>query len=161
MKNIQNDFIEGIGNTPLIKLQGPSALTGCNIYGKAEYLNPGGSIKDRAAWALIKDAEEKESRYREKQAENFNSRHKTSLLPQLQRGDDVWIRDQGRTGTVVDKSNSPRSYLVETEKGVVRRNRSALTSTTPSKSNVSVENETHVFRRSSRITKAPKRLIEE
>ena len=57
MKNIQNDFIEGIGNTPLIKLQGPSALTGCNIYGKAEYLNPGGSIKDRAAWALIKDAE--------------------------------------------------------------------------------------------------------
>ena len=59
MKNIQNDFIEGIGNTPLIKLQGPSALTGCNIYGKAEYLNPGGSIKDRAAWALIKDAEEK------------------------------------------------------------------------------------------------------
>ena len=59
MKNIQNDFIEGIGNTPLIKLRGPSELTGCNIYGKAEYLNPGGSIKDRAAWALIKDAEEK------------------------------------------------------------------------------------------------------
>ena len=59
MKNTQNDFIEGIGNTPLIKLRGPSELTGCNIYGKAEYLNPGGSIKDRAAWALIKDAEEK------------------------------------------------------------------------------------------------------
>ena len=46
MKNIQNDFIEGIGNTPLIKLKGPSEITGCNIYGKAEYLNPGGSIKD-------------------------------------------------------------------------------------------------------------------
>ena len=46
MKNTQNDFIEGIGNTPLIKLRGPSELTGCNIYGKAEYLNPGGSIKD-------------------------------------------------------------------------------------------------------------------
>ena len=59
MKNTQNDFIEGIGNTPLVKLRGPSELTGCNIYGKAEYLNPGGSIKDRAAWALIKDAEDK------------------------------------------------------------------------------------------------------
>ena len=59
MKNTQNDFIDGIGNTPLIKLRGPSELTGCNIYGKAEYLNPGGSIKDRAAWALIKDAEDK------------------------------------------------------------------------------------------------------
>ena len=43
MKNTQKDFIEGIGNTPLIKLRGPSELTGCNIYGKAEYLNPGGS----------------------------------------------------------------------------------------------------------------------
>ena len=59
MKIIQNNFMEGIGNTPLIKLKGPSELTGCNIYGKAEYLNPGGSIKDRAAWALIKDAEDK------------------------------------------------------------------------------------------------------
>ena len=59
MKNSQNSFIEGIGNTPLIKLKGASEITGCNIYGKAEYLNPGGSVKDRAALALIKDAEEK------------------------------------------------------------------------------------------------------
>ena len=59
MKNTQNNFIDGIGNTPLIKLRGPSEITGCNIYGKAEYLNPGGSVKDRAALALIKDAEEK------------------------------------------------------------------------------------------------------
>ena len=59
MKNAQNNFIEGIGNTPLIKLRAASEITGCNIYGKAEYLNPGGSVKDRAALALIKDAEEK------------------------------------------------------------------------------------------------------
>ena len=59
MKNSQNNFIEGIGNTPLIKLKASSEITGCNIYGKAEYLNPGGSVKDRAALALIKDAEEK------------------------------------------------------------------------------------------------------
>ncbi len=59
MKNIQNNFIQGIGNTPMIKLRKASELTGCNIYGKAEYLNPGGSVKDRAALSLIKDAEEK------------------------------------------------------------------------------------------------------
>jgi cysteine synthase A len=59
MKNIQNDFISGIGNTPLIKLRAASEITGCNIYGKAEFLNPGGSVKDRAALALIKDAQEK------------------------------------------------------------------------------------------------------
>jgi cysteine synthase A len=59
MKNSQNNFIEGIGNTPLIKLKAASEITGCNIYGKAEYLNPGGSVKDRAALALLRDAEEK------------------------------------------------------------------------------------------------------
>ena len=59
MKNTYVDFVSSIGNTPLIKLRGPSEKTGCNIYGKAEFLNPGGSVKDRAAWALIKNAEEK------------------------------------------------------------------------------------------------------
>jgi cysteine synthase A len=59
MSIIQNDFISGIGNTPLIKLRAASEITGCNIYGKAEFLNPGGSVKDRAALALIKDAQEK------------------------------------------------------------------------------------------------------
>ena len=59
MSDVHNNFVEAIGNTPLIRLNGPSNETGCNILGKAEYLNPGGSIKDRAAWAIIKDSEEK------------------------------------------------------------------------------------------------------
>tara|TARA_Y100000590_G_scaffold61842_1_gene66067 strand:+ start:7701 stop:8702 length:1002 start_codon:yes stop_codon:yes gene_type:complete len=59
MKNNQDNFISGIGNTPLIKLRAASEITGCNIYGKAEFLNPGGSVKDRAALALIKDAQNK------------------------------------------------------------------------------------------------------
>ena len=59
MNNIKNNFIESIGNTPLIKLKAASEITGCNIYGKAEFLNPGGSVKDRAALALIKDAQDK------------------------------------------------------------------------------------------------------
>ena len=51
MINNQENFISGIGNTPLIKLKAASKITGCNIYGKAEFLNPGGSVKDRAALA--------------------------------------------------------------------------------------------------------------
>ncbi len=59
MKNFHDNFISSIGNTPLIKLRAASEITGCNIYGKAEFMNPGGSVKDRAALALIKDAESK------------------------------------------------------------------------------------------------------
>ena len=59
MKNIYANFVDGIGNTPLIKLINASKETGCNIYGKAEFMNPGGSIKDRAALSIIEDAEKK------------------------------------------------------------------------------------------------------
>lgn len=51
--------LAGIGNTPLIKLKGPSELTGCEIYGKAEYANPGGSVKDRPALYIIEEAEKR------------------------------------------------------------------------------------------------------
>lgn len=50
-------LVGAIGNTPLIRLKGPSEATGCDILGKAEFLNPGGSVKDRAALALVRDAE--------------------------------------------------------------------------------------------------------
>jgi cysteine synthase len=48
--------IEAIGQTPLIKLRHASEVTGCTILGKAEFMNPGGSVKDRAALAIVKDA---------------------------------------------------------------------------------------------------------
>ncbi len=51
-----NSVISQIGNTPLIRLKQASELTGCNIYGKAEYFNPGESVKDRAALFIVKDA---------------------------------------------------------------------------------------------------------
>jgi cysteine synthase len=57
--NVRSDFIDSIGNTPLIRLRAASEATGCDIYGKAEFLNPGGSVKDRAALAIIEDAEKK------------------------------------------------------------------------------------------------------
>ena len=56
---ITNNVTDLIGNTPLIKLKYPSELSGCEIYGKAEFMNPGGSIKDRTALGIILDAEEK------------------------------------------------------------------------------------------------------
>ncbi|UGY08863.1 cysteine synthase A [Phyllobacterium pellucidum] len=52
-----NSVIDAIGNTPLIRLKKASDLTGCEIYGKAEFLNPGQSVKDRAALYIIRDAE--------------------------------------------------------------------------------------------------------
>jgi len=55
-KIIKKDFVDTIGNTPLIKLNKASEITGCEIYGKAEFLNPGSSIKDRAAKGIILDA---------------------------------------------------------------------------------------------------------
>ncbi len=56
---VRTGFIDSIGNTPLIRLRAASEATGCDIYGKAEFLNPGGSVKDRAALAIIEDAERK------------------------------------------------------------------------------------------------------
>ena len=55
--SIRNGLAEAIGNTPLIRLNHFSELTGCEILGKAEFMNPGGSVKDRAARAIIDDAE--------------------------------------------------------------------------------------------------------
>ncbi|MCH2265080.1 MAG: cysteine synthase A [SAR324 cluster bacterium] len=55
---IRNDFLATVGNTPLIKLRKASEQTGCNILGKAEFMNPGGSVKDRAAKAIILEAEQ-------------------------------------------------------------------------------------------------------
>ena len=53
----RRNTLAAIGQTPLIKLEGPSAQTGCTILGKAEMMNPGGSVKDRAALAIVEGAE--------------------------------------------------------------------------------------------------------
>ncbi len=55
--DVRDGFIEAVGHTPLIKLRKPSELTGCLILGKAEFMNPGGSVKDRAALYIVLDAE--------------------------------------------------------------------------------------------------------
>ena len=55
--SVKKDFIELIGNTPMLRLNAASERTGCEILGKCEFLNPGGSVKDRAALFIVRDAE--------------------------------------------------------------------------------------------------------
>jgi len=57
--HITPDTLKLIGNTPLVRLAGPSEETGCDIFGKCEFTNPGASVKDRAALYIVEDAEEK------------------------------------------------------------------------------------------------------
>jgi len=54
--DIRSGILDTIGATPLIRLSGPSEVSGCEILGKAEFLNPGGSVKDRAALGILRDA---------------------------------------------------------------------------------------------------------
>lgn len=54
---VATDTIALIGNTPLVRLKGPSEATGCDIFGKCEFANPGASVKDRAALYIVRDAE--------------------------------------------------------------------------------------------------------
>jgi cysteine synthase A len=57
--DVRDGFLDAIGNTPLIRLKRASEDTGCEILGKAEFLNPGSSVKDRAALFIVRDAEER------------------------------------------------------------------------------------------------------
>ncbi len=57
--DIRADFTKLVGNTPLVRLKKASTATGCEILAKCEFLNPGGSVKDRAALAIVEDAERK------------------------------------------------------------------------------------------------------
>lgn len=59
--DVRKGFVDLVGNTPLVRLNKVSDATGCEILGKCEFMNPGGSVKDRAALAIILDAEEKGS----------------------------------------------------------------------------------------------------
>ena len=54
---VSSGILDSIGNTPLIRINSASDATGCDIYGKCEFMNPGASVKDRAALYIIRDAE--------------------------------------------------------------------------------------------------------
>jgi len=56
LRPLAASVLDAIGDTPLIKLRRASEMTGCTILGKAEFMNPGGSVKDRAALFIVRDA---------------------------------------------------------------------------------------------------------
>ncbi len=57
MQRLSDDIANLVGGTPLVRLKGPSERSGCDIWGKCEFMNPGGSVKDRAALFILRDAE--------------------------------------------------------------------------------------------------------
>ena len=67
-----------------------------------------------------------ERAYKLRQAENDNKRNRTSVLPELNPGDKVWIPDKNSPAVVIQKSPQPRSYVVKTEQSLLRRNRRHL-----------------------------------
>uniref|UniRef100_A0A3B3HH25 Gypsy retrotransposon integrase-like protein 1 n=1 Tax=Oryzias latipes TaxID=8090 RepID=A0A3B3HH25_ORYLA len=70
-----------------------------------------------------------EQKYRQKLQQDYNSRHRAHDLSQLQPGDHVWVKGLQERGTVVSAANTPRSYVIDTPKGVLRRNRYHLSPT--------------------------------
>ena len=71
----------------------------------------------------------REDKYRSKQQIYHDKRHKVRALPSLTTGERVWVRDQSRESQILGATKQPRSYLVKTEMGTVRSNRSAIAST--------------------------------
>ena len=86
-------------------------------------LMPGIGIKD------LEQVMAKEERLRGKQERNFNESHRARDLPPLEPGDSVWVRDKDREGQVLCRTPNPRSYLIETSQGTLRRNRASLVPT--------------------------------
>lgn len=85
---------------------------------------------------------ENESIYKENQRKNYNKRHKARLSTQLDTGEPVFIRDMQKTGVIINKHHAPRSYIVKTDQGNVRRNRKHLVAT-PNADIVSARRPTH------------------
>ena len=123
-------------------------------------------------WPKITDIRQKESIYKQKQTDNFNKRHQAKELPKLSHGEKVWVTDMDSPATVIKQADEPRSYVVKTEKSILRRNRKHLVPTPKATEGQEEEDDqpymqqpsipppspdvTHT--RSGRIVRAPERL---
>ena len=91
------------------------------------------TLKPRSTTSELERVKVKEELYRTKQEKTFNKRHRARDLTPWKAGDAVWVKDQSKEGRILSPTQYPRSYLVKTDKGILRRNRSALVSTTEEK----------------------------
>ncbi|XP_061906727.1 uncharacterized protein K02A2.6-like isoform X2 [Entelurus aequoreus] len=80
----------------------------------------------RPRWPGIRQFRKEERRAKEKQQRRYNQRHRVRVLPQLQSGQEVWLPKENKHGTVVQKASTPRSYIINTEEGSLRRNRTHM-----------------------------------
>ncbi|KAE8281698.1 Retrovirus-related Pol polyprotein from transposon 17.6 Protease [Larimichthys crocea] len=80
-------------------------------------------------WTDLDNLRRAERRYKKKQKENYDRRHRAHEMPPLQEGDHVWVKDILERGTVVSHAGTPRSYMIETPRGTLRRNRYHLSPT--------------------------------
>ncbi|MGH0124947.1 UNVERIFIED_CONTAM: hypothetical protein FKN15_020833 [Acipenser sinensis] len=87
---------------------------------------PMSSAQLEPQWPDLKDFRDKDEKIQNRQISDFNRRHGVKELPELYIGDHVWIKQPLSKGTVMEQADTPRSYVVETNKGVVRRNRRQL-----------------------------------
>ena len=83
----------------------------------------------RPRWTNLQQLRQKEQESKKRQQRDFNRRHRAHHLPWLNTGDHVWVSDTKERGTVLNAAHTPRSYLVETPSGVLRRNRRHLVNT--------------------------------
>lgn len=106
---------------------------------------PQPTAKLEPKWPDLQAFRKRDEEGRCRQAANYNLRHRSRPLPELTSGQKVWITTEGTTGSVVGTATTPRSYVVETERGLLRRNRSHL-------------RPTGTVTRFGRVTKPPDRM---
>ena len=74
-------------------------------------------------WPYLENFRDKDANLKSRQKRNFDARHSSKVLKELRPGNPVWLPNEGVDGKVVDKAGTPRSYIIETPKGRLRRNR--------------------------------------
>ena len=112
-------------------------------------------------WPVLTDILQKESCYKLKATETYNKTHRAKELPQLHQGENVWVTDLKTDATVTRKAEEPRSYIIKTEKSLLRRNRRQLVAS-PNEETAEQPQQpttpTPVVTRSGREVKPPERL---
>lgn len=104
--DVRQGFVDCVGRTPLIRLTKLSAETGCEILGKAEFMNPGGSVKDRAALYIIRDAERRGVLKPRHRGRGHGGQHRHWFRAYL-RGARLSLRDRDSRHAIAGQAGDP------------------------------------------------------
>eukprot|EP00731_Ephydatia_muelleri_P017051 Em0010g149a len=78
------------------------------------------------SWPYLQKFRTSDEETKQRQKENYDLRHGVKTLPELEHGTEVWVTNRGKRGTITSKTNIPRSYIINTPEGTIRRNRRHL-----------------------------------